>query len=196
VDDTLRDPAAATLARQAAENRGDDRALLSLRELELAWQTLPSVVDGARRPRLVEVDAISTTWEGWDQQDGHRVLLRCVRPGWRQDPVILRRLARGAGQDVPPAAVLARAAWRPEGDWPHLRVDLQGPLLSDLLPGEYSADGLVEDPADTPFLTRVLASGLAALAVLHREIPGQIPDRPRQPVRNASTVLSSWMLQG
>ena len=53
-----------TEARSAAEESGDDQALLALRELELAHLALPPVIDGVRRSRLLHFDAISTTWEG------------------------------------------------------------------------------------------------------------------------------------
>jgi hypothetical protein len=109
------------------------------------------VVDGARRSRLVHVDALATTWEAWDVQDGTRLLVRCIRPRWRDDPVMLRRMARGARGPRPPE-------WR-DGEWPHLRATLSGTPLRDRLP--------VEDTPSTTFLARVLGKGLDALRRFH-----------------------------
>ena len=139
-----------TEARSAAEESGDDQALLALRELELAHLALPPVIDGVRRSRLLHFDAISTTWEGWSLTGGQRVFLRCIRPRWRTDPVILRRMAKGADSS---------ASWHPSEDWPHLRVVLHGAILVDRFP--------VEDVASTERLARLLGEGLAALQALH-----------------------------
>ena len=42
---------------------------------EFAIAGLPPLVDGARRSRLVHVDALATTWEAWDVHDGTRLLV-------------------------------------------------------------------------------------------------------------------------
>ena len=148
----LTDPSGRADARAAAEAGGDDAALLRWRELELADAELPPVLDGARRTRLLCADALATTWEGWDLASGRRLLLRCVRPRWRRDAVMLRRLARAQRALDPPH-------WLPDGDWPHLRAEAPGALILDRLPAE--------DPPDTGFLARVLAGGLRGLDQLH-----------------------------
>ena len=140
-----------TALRVAAETAGDDEALLHWHELDVAIAGLPPVVDGARRSRLVHVDALATTGEAWDVHDGTRLLVRCIRPRWRDDPVMLRRMARGARGPRPPE-------WRDE-EWPHLRATLSGTPLRDRLP--------VEDAPATTFLARVLGKGLDALRRFH-----------------------------
>lgn len=145
-------PADWTAARERAEEARDDARLLLWRSLEVAGQELPPVIDGARRDRLLAADALSTTWEGWDTKSGARVLLRCIRPAWRRDPVLLRRMARALQSPDPPL-------WLPDGAWPHLRVEAPGALLLDRYP--------VEDPADALLLARVLVAGLTGLARLH-----------------------------
>ena len=139
-----------TEARAIAESEGDDAALLALRELELAHAALPPVIDGVRRSRLLQTDPISTTWEGWHLTGGQRVFLRCIRPRWRTDPVMLRRMAKGANPEC---------SWHPSEEWPHLRVVQHGGLLADRFP--------VEDMASTERLARILGEGLAALNDLH-----------------------------
>ncbi|MDP6933342.1 MAG: hypothetical protein QGG40_10520, partial [Myxococcota bacterium] len=67
-------------AREQAQAAGDDLELLRLREIELAMEGLPSVIDGARRVRLLHHDPISSTWDAWSTVDGQRVLLRCLLP--------------------------------------------------------------------------------------------------------------------
>lgn len=146
------DPLACGRARAEAEAAGDDARLLALRELEIAEAELPPVIDGARRVRLLCADALATTWEAWDLWRGGRLLLRCIRPGWRRDAVMLRRMARALDAPDPPH-------WSPDGAWPHLRVHAPGPLLIDRLP--------VEDAPDTRFLARALGAGLLGLAKLH-----------------------------
>ncbi len=146
-----------TAARRAAEAAGDDDRLLALREAELAGRELPQIIDGVRRVTLWALDPISTTWLGWEIDGGHRMAVRCLHPAWRDDGVIRRRFARAA--DGPTSNVLRSPSWHPDGDWPHLRASC-GPLaLRELLPGE--------DPADSMFLHRALARGLAALQRLH-----------------------------
>ena len=141
-----------TEARIAAEANGDDAALLELRELELAHAALPPIIDGVRRSRMLHCDAISTTWEGWSVSGGQRVFLRCIRPRWKTDPVMLRRMAKGTSED---------ASWHPAEDWPHLRTVLHGALLSDRFP--------VEDVASTERLARLLGEGLNALHTIHEK---------------------------
>ena len=116
-----------TDARTAAEANGDDARLIALRELELAHQALPPTIDGVRRVRLLTTDAISTTWEGWSLDGGERMLMRCMRPRWKGDPVMIRRM----GQDV-----TGEVSWHPDGDWPHLRTVARGGLLIDRFPIE------------------------------------------------------------
>lgn len=138
-------------ARERAEAEGDDRGLLRLRELEIAAIELPPIIDGARRLRLLCADAVTTTWEAWDHRSG-RLLMRCLRPMWRRDPVMLRRMARAQVGPEPPR-------WHPDGDWPHLRADAPGTLLVDRLPAE--------DPPDARLLARALGGGLVGLGRLH-----------------------------
>lgn len=137
-----------------------DAALLGLRELEQADQALPGVVDGVRRTHLVTHDPISTTWEGWDLTSGRRVRIRALRPRWRRDPVWLRRLQRTADlvSEIPG---LLPVRWLPDGDWPHLRVWVNGATLADHLP--------VEDRADSGRLAAFLGAGLIALNDLHTQ---------------------------
>ena len=139
-----------TDARTRAEEDGDDARLFALRELELAHQALPPAIDGVRRVRLLATDAISTTWEGWNLDGGERVFLRCLRPRWKADPVMTRRMSRDATGDV---------SWHPDGDWPHLRSVAHGGLLIDRFP--------IEDVPSAAQLARTLGYGLRALAELH-----------------------------
>ena len=146
------DPGQITARREEAERRGDDAALLELRSLETSAAELPPIIDGARRDRLLCADAISTTWEAWHTASGARLLLRCARPEWRRDPVMLRRLARARLSPEPPQ-------WHADGAWPHLRVEAHGALLLDRLP--------VEDTPDTVWLAGVMAAALRGLGRLH-----------------------------
>lgn len=139
-----------TDARIEAETAGDDARMLALRDLELAHQSLPPTIDGVRRVRLLTTDAISTTWEGWNLDGGERVILRCLRPRWKVDPVMTRRLGLDA---------IGEVSWHPDGDWPHLRTIAQGGLLIDRFP--------IEDVPSAAQLARTLGFGLAALARLH-----------------------------
>lgn len=146
------DPDSCADARRAAEAEGDDAALLRLRQLERAYTALPPVIDGARRERLVWADPISTVWTGWDLDSGARMLLRCLRPFWRDDPVMRRRLARA--RTLPGLLPLSP---RLGGDWPHLRALLPGPLLSE------------KRCADPEALAGVLAAALDGMRTLHAE---------------------------
>ncbi len=141
-----------TESRIEAEARGNDADLLAMRDMELAHLSLPPVIDGARRTRMLAMDAISTTWEGWSLTGGERVFMRCLRPRWSTDPVILRRMARSTDPSL---------SWHADGDWPHLRVVTNGALLLDRFP--------VEDIPSTARLARLLGGGLEALAALHKQ---------------------------
>ena len=141
-----------TDARTAAEANGDDARLIALRELELAHQALPPTIDGVRRVRLLTTDAISTTWEGWSLDGGERMLMRCMRPRWKGDPVMIRRMGQDATGEV---------SWHPDGDWPHLRTVARGGLLIDRFP--------IEDLPSAAQLARTLGYGLSALAALHEQ---------------------------
>lgn len=146
------DPADWEAARARAEAARDDAALLRFRALEVAGEQLPPVIDGLRRGRLLCADALATTWDAWDTRTGARALIRCVRPEWRRDAVMLRRMAGALQSPEPPR-------WAPDGAWPHLRVDAPGALLLDRFP--------IDDPPETLLLARVLGAGLSGLARLH-----------------------------
>jgi len=141
---------AITEARIIAEESGSDDDLFRLRELELAHLALPPTIDGIRRVRLMKADQISTTWEGWDVIGGERAFMRCLRPRWKTDPVMLRRMSQGAS---------TTCSWHPSGDWPHLRVVTNGAPLIDRFP--------VEDIPSTTLLARLLGQGLYELDQLH-----------------------------
>lgn len=143
---------AITEARIVAEDEGDDARILLLRELELAHLSLPPTIDGIRRSRLLATDAITTTWEGWDVNNGTRMFMRCLRPQWKSDPVMLRRVGRGAN---------ASCSWHADGDWPHLRVITNGAPLVDRFP--------IEDVPSTLLLARFLGHGLRELDLLHQK---------------------------
>jgi hypothetical protein len=143
---------AITEARIQAEDGACDATLLRMRELELAHLALPPIIDGVRRIRLLNTDPISTTWEGWSVSGGERVFLRCLRPRWHTDPVMIRRMSKGT---------TTAASWHPDGDWPHTRVVCDGALLADRFP--------VEDMASTSRLARLMGEGLGALAEVHHE---------------------------
>ena len=150
------DGARLTDARVTAESNGEDRALMDLRRLERAAEELPATIDGVRRGRLLGADALGTTWSGWVLRTGKPALLGCIAPGWRTDPVMRRRLARASRFRGPGLLI---PSWRPDGDWPHLRLVLPGPLAPSLLPAE--------DPPEPAWIARLLAHGLQGLATLH-----------------------------
>ncbi len=152
------DPSTLSSAREEAEKGGDDADLLRLRELELAHAALPPVIDGARRCRLLHTDPIATTWEAWSTSGGQRLFLRCLRSGWKEDPVMRRRMAQAVGQ-VMPGAMAGALSWHPDGDWPHLRVVAEGALVADRFP--------VEDAPVTSRMARLLGGGLLSLQQLH-----------------------------
>jgi hypothetical protein len=167
---------AITEARIEAESRGIDADILTMRDMELAHLSLPPVIDGVRRTRMLTMDAISTTWEGWSLNGGERVFIRCVRPRWCADPVMLRRMARGSDPDL---------SWHPDGDWPHLRAVASGALLLDRFP--------IEDIPSTERLARLLGGGLEGLAALHKQ--GRVHGGPMAPFLLESTdrVRLIWL---
>ncbi len=154
------DPSTLPEARAAAEQAGDDVALFRLRELELAHAALPPVIDGARRSRLLHTDAVTTTWEAWSTSGGQRLFLRCLRPSWREDPVMRRRMAQAVGR-VLPGAMAGALSWHPDGDWPHLRIVAEGALVVDRFP--------IEDAPITGRMARLLGGGLESLQQLHTQ---------------------------
>jgi hypothetical protein len=171
------DPTFITEARAAAEDGGTDAELLELRELELAHTALPPVIDGVRRSRLLHADAVTTTWEGWSMTGGQRVFIRCIRPRWKNDPVMLRRMGRGAdGPDL---------SWHGDGDWPHVRVVANGTLITDRFP--------VEDAPSTTRMARLLGQSLRAMAKLHDQ--GQAHGGPLRHflVETSNDVQLVWM---
>ncbi len=157
----------ATARREQLERQGEDASklqrldpsLLLAREEELAHHALPSTLGGLRRRRLLDQDPISTTWECWELSTGHRAAIRVLRPSWCKDPVLRRRLVRGA-RLATGLAHLAPVEWKEAGDWPHLKVHLGGPSLSDLLPAE--------DPPEPLQIAAYLAHGLMGLTSLHQ----------------------------
>lgn len=153
------DPATLPALRAQAAADGDDRRMMALRELELACGGLPPVVDGVRRERLLAVDPLATTWEGWEIEGGGRTMLRCLHPRWLDDPVMRRRLAAPLPTGLPDALAVPTRAHL-DGDWPHLWLAAPGLPIVDRLP--------VEDPPDRIELARLLGTGLTALDALHR----------------------------
>lgn len=130
-----------------------DRELLDQRDRDLVDGELPRVVDGARRGRLIARDPVSTTWEAFCLETGVRLWLRCLRPRWRDDAAVRRRLCHSEALGGP------RPRFQASGDWPHFRWTRPGTPLCDLLP--------VDEPL--PLATRVgiLARGLQGLHELH-----------------------------
>ncbi|MFT5683921.1 MAG: hypothetical protein ACI8RZ_004853 [Myxococcota bacterium] len=152
-DRLMYDPDQITTQRRCAELEGSDAELLRLRCLERASEALPPIIDGVRRCDLLWADAISSTWTGWEIRGGRRVLLRCLRRDWQADRVMRRRMAR-AVRSLP---ALLTPTWHADGDWPHLRLPLGGPLLAEGTPS-----------IDEPGLTAgILTRAVAGLASLH-----------------------------
>ncbi len=135
-----------------------DPHLLRLRLAERADEELPRLVGGLRRDRLIAHDALTTTWHGWCQDDGRQGAVRCPRPAWRRDPVLLRRLERGVNA-ARGLQGLAPARWVSHDPSPHVRYRLDGIPLASLLPAE--------DPPDPLLLVRWLGTGLETIAGLH-----------------------------
>lgn len=148
-------------AVESAQDTGSvqdlDPWLLALRELEAAAMGMPLELGGVRRGRLWDQDPISVTFEGYDTSTQARVAVRALRPGLVDDPVWRRRLARSV-RWVPGPEVLVPTELRAD-PWPHVRIDLTGPSLADLLP--------VEDPPDAAALARLLGGALLSLEALH-----------------------------
>lgn len=149
----MHDPDQITALRRTAEQEGSDADLLELRSLERAVDALPPLIDGVRRVDLLWADPIASTWSGWDVCGGQRVLLRCLRAEWRSDRIMRRRMARAA-LGMPSLRV---PTWHSDGDWPHLRLELGGPLLTDGLP----------DESESSVIAAILTRTLAGLTTLH-----------------------------
>ena len=134
-----------------------DPFLLDLRLEECADQDLPGVVGGLRRERLLSHDRYTTTWLGWWEHSGQRGAVRCLRPHWRRDPVLLRRLERGVNAATGLRG-LAPMELRTHGEQPHVAYRLEGVPLADLLP--------TEDPPDHLSMIRWLGTGLETLQAM------------------------------
>ncbi len=165
-----------TESRIYAESQGNDAEILALRDMELAHLSLPPIIDGVRRTRMLSADAIATTWEGWSLTGGERVFLRCIRPRWSTDPVMLRRMGKTIDPDF---------SWHADGDWPHLRAIAQGALLLDRFP--------IEDIPSTERLARIMGYGLQALADLHEK--GRVHGQSIAPflVENNDQLRLVWL---
>ncbi len=131
-----------------------DRALLDDRDRDRVDSELPRTIDGARRGRLLARDAVSTTWEAFSVETGARLWLRCLRPRWRDDAAVRRRLRAGLALAVP------GPLWWGDGGWPHMRWERPGQPLAELLP--------VDEPAPLAMRIQLLAAGLGTLDRLHR----------------------------
>lgn len=141
-----------------ASHQALDATLLLLRDRETCAEGLPAVVGEVRRSTLMDADAVSTTWRGWNVRTGAPEAVRCLRPAHRRDPVWGRRLERGvalAGR-IPGLAPLA---WCPHGEWPHVHASLPGVSLEDLLPAE--------DPPEGIQVARWVLLALERLGALH-----------------------------
>ena len=165
-----------TESRIHAEGEGNDAEMLAMRDMELAHLSLPPVIDGVRRTRMLTADAIATTWEGWSLTGGERVFLRCLRPRWATDPVMLRRMGKQTDTHI---------SWHPDGDWPHIRAVAKGALLLDRFP--------IEDIPSTERLARIMGYGLQELARLHEQ--GRHHGGPLAPflVEHNDRVRLIWM---
>ncbi len=148
----------ALAAQQPSRLQELDEHLLDLRERETADTGLPLVIGGVRRGHLVGWDRVTTTWVGWDEQSGARWALRCLRPRWRRDPVMHRRLALGE-QLASNIRGLVPMRFEGHADWPHVAYRLSGIPLSELLP--------TEDPPQLLTFARWLGLALATTLRLH-----------------------------
>lgn len=137
-------------------SRAGDAALLAARDAALADAELPRQIDGVHRGRWLTADPISTSWEGWDAGTGSRAWLRCARPRYRSEPLLMERLSAAAAPDAPGP----RAEWRPDGDWPHLRWARPGLPLAELLP--------IDEPLSVAERAALLGRGLEGLRWLHQ----------------------------
>jgi hypothetical protein len=135
-----------------------DPHLLHLRETETAADELPAVVGGLQRAHLLSYDRVSTTWLGW-RDDGQRGAVRCLRPRWRRDAVIHRRIEQGV-RLAANIRGLAPMAFRPHDGWPHVAYRIPGLPIAELLP--------CEDPPDPLGLGRWLGTALETLVGMHR----------------------------
>jgi hypothetical protein len=70
------------------------RALLDAHAQATAGSGLRPVVAGVRREALVRWDAWTTTWEGFQVDDGAPALVRAPRPEAARDPLLRRQLQR------------------------------------------------------------------------------------------------------
>lgn len=170
-----------------AEQAMDDGALLTTRAAEIEDRALPPVVDGARRATLLCDDPLATTWRSWDQATGQPLLMRLIRVRWRHDPVMLRRMAKGASA-APIAPEILRPTWHPTGDWPHLRVPLPGPLLDDLV---VAGDG--EPQPDPVEVARLLGGALVAAGALERTGRPNRAEAARHLVYTADGIRVPWL---
>jgi hypothetical protein len=165
----------------------DDGALLATREAEVEDRALPRVVDGARRATLLCDDPLATTWRAWDQATGEPLLIRLIRVRWRHDAVMLRRMARGASA-APVAPEILRPTWRPDGDWPHLRIALPGPLLDDLVLA--GASDPLPDPAE---VARLLGGAVVAAGALERSGRANRAEAARHLVYTPDGIRVPWL---
>jgi hypothetical protein len=134
-----------------------DAPLLWLHLGACADRGLARVVGGLRRERLLGHDRYTSTWLGWWEQDGQRGAVRCLRPPWHRDPVLLRRLERGV-RAATGLRGLAPMQLHPHGEQPHVAYRLDGVPLADLLPAE--------DPPDLQDPIRWLGTGLQTLRAM------------------------------
>ncbi len=170
--------------RQPGRLQQLDPYLLGLRSVELAAEGLPERVGDLRLSRLLAQDAYTTTWLGWSEARGTQGALRCGRPQWRRDPVLLRRLERGvrAGAGL---RGLVPMRYQAHGPWPHVSYELGGVSLASLLPAE--------DPPDPVQLTRWLATGLETLRALHGRGLGLCGLAPKQLMLRARRAELLWL---
>ncbi len=136
-----------------------DPPLLWLRAVERAEEGLPRVVEGLRRDRLMAHDAWTSTWHGWWEDSGEQGAVRCLRPEWQRDPILLRRIERGI-RAATGLRGLAPMRFQAHGGCPHVAYRLAGVPLASLLPAE--------DPPDLQLLIRWLGTGLETLQAMQR----------------------------
>ncbi|MEC8423628.1 MAG: hypothetical protein VX000_07610, partial [Myxococcota bacterium] len=160
------DPEILARLQETALADGDDAALLRLRDHVQEDRGLPRTIDGARRGAPVTADPVATTWQAWDAETGRPLLLRALRVRWRTDPLMRRRLARTIAR-TPTAPGVLPPELHLDGDWPHLRWTLPGPLLQTT-PGPDP-----DEPIDPLDVSRLVVAGLRPAAVL--DDAGQAP---------------------
>ena len=132
--------------------------LVDVRALQTAGAGIPSVFDGVRRTRLLDADLVSSTWEAWDVTTGRALVVRCLRPETRLDPVWRRRLEWAADEGNQHQGVWP-AKWYGDGEWPHLRYAVAGVPMSALLP--------LEDPPAPQEVARLACRMLSVIEGLH-----------------------------